>query len=447
MMRPHSTREVGLAVSLATVLLLAACSSGAAGLDRDQAVSDTPVPTATDTVGAEPTATTPELGEGPAPAVPASIPAPAAEKGILTEDDRPARLQSVTADWNTNWNRHTIEYDELLSGGPPRDGIPSIDDPRLVPAEEAAGWLAGNEPVIALEIGGDARAYPLQILTWHEIVNDVVGEVPVIVTFCPLCNAAITFDRRLDGQVYEFGTSGLLRNSDLVMYDRTTESLWQQLTGEAIVGELAGQQLTFLPSSIVSFAEFRQAYPTGLVLSRESGSSRDYGRNPYAGYDTIGQSPFLFDGELDGRLPAMERVVTVALNGVDVAYPLSVLSEVHVIDDTKGGVDLVVWHLPGASSALDASVIAEAADVGATGVFDPHLDGQRLSFIFEDGAIVDEETGSTWNVLGQAVDGPLAGKSLTPIIHGNHFWFAWAAFKPDTIVYQMEPWRSGEGES
>ncbi|NOR83402.1 MAG: hypothetical protein GQ526_07920, partial [Ardenticatenales bacterium] len=120
MMRPHSTREVGLVLSLATVLLLAACSSAAAGLDRDQAVSNTPVPTATDTVAA----TTPELGEGPAPAVPASIPAPAAEKGILTEDDRPARLQSVTADWNTNWNRHTIEYDELLSGGPPRDGIP-----------------------------------------------------------------------------------------------------------------------------------------------------------------------------------------------------------------------------------------------------------------------------------------------------------------------------------
>ena len=434
MMRLHGTREVGLALSLATVLLLAACSSAAAGLDRDQAVSDTPVPTATDTVAAP----TPELGEGPAPAA-ASIPAPAAEKGILTEDDRPARLESVTADWNTNWNRHTIEYDELLSGGPPRDGIPSIDDPRFVPAEEAAGWLAGNEPVIALEIGGDARAYPLQILTWHEIVNDVVGEVPVIVTFCPLCNAAITFDRRLDGQAYEFGTSGLLRNSDLVMYDRTTESLWQQLTGEAIVGELAGQQLAFLPSSIVSFADFRQAHHTGLVLSRETGYRRDYGRNPYAGYDTIGQSPFLFDGELDGRLPAMERVVTVALNGVDVAYPLSVLSEVHVIDDTRGGVELVVWHLPGASSALGASIIAEAEDVGATGVFDPYLDGQKLSFRFEDGAIVDEETASTWNVLGQAVDGPLAGNSLTPIIHGNHFWFAWAAFKPATIVYQMEP--------
>jgi hypothetical protein len=265
-----------------------------------------------------------------------------------------------------------------------------------------------------------------------------VGDVPVIVTFCPLCNAAITFERRLDGQVYELGTSGLLRNSDLVMYDRTTESLWQQLTGEAIVGDMVGQRLTFLSSSIVSFADFRQAYADGVVLSRDTGFGRSYGRNPYAGYDTIGQSPFLFDGELDGRLPAMERVITVSVDGVDVAYPLSVLSEVHVIDDTQGGVDLVVWQLPGTSSALGASVIAEGEDVGATGIFDPNLDGQKLSFKFEDGAIVDEETGSTWNVLGQAVDGPLAGESLAPIVHGNHFWFAWAAFKPDTIVYRIE---------
>ena len=161
--------------------------------------------------------------------------------GILTEDDRSSRLQSATRGWNTNWNKHTIDYDELLSGGPPRDGIPSIDEPEFVSPDEAEEWLADNEPVIALEIDGDARAYPLQILTWHEIVNDTVGGVPVAVTFCPLCNSAITFDRRLDGEIYEFGTSGLLRNSDLVMYDRTTESLWQQFTGEAIVGDLVGR--------------------------------------------------------------------------------------------------------------------------------------------------------------------------------------------------------------
>jgi hypothetical protein len=356
---------------------------------------------------------------------------------ILTEDDRPSRLKAATSSWNTNWNRHTIDYNELLSGGPPRDGIPSLDAPQFVSPDEAQAWLTDNEPVIALEIEGEARAYPLQILTWHEIVNDIVADVPVAVTFCPLCNSAITFDRRLDGEVFEFGTSGLLRNSDLVMYDRTTESLWQQFTGEGIVGDLAGETLTFLPSSIVSFADFREAFPEGVVLSRDTGFNRRYGQNPYVGYDDIGSSPFLFRGEIDGRLAAVERVVTVSLEdvGVDVAYPLSVLSEVGVINDSQAGRDLVVFHSDGTTSALDARSIAEAEDVGATGVFDPVLDGQKLTFAQDGDLIVDEETGSTWNVLGQAVDGPLAGQQLTPVVHGDHFWFSWAAFKPDTVIY------------
>jgi hypothetical protein len=385
-----------------------------------------------DSAGREASSTTPASPTEAAPTATTQV------EDAVTEDDRPGRLRSATAAWNTDWSRHTIEYDELLSGGPPRDGIPSIDDPEFINPGEAAEWLADNEPVIALEIEGDARAYPLQILTWHEIVNDTVGDVPVLVTFCPLCNSAITFDRRLGGEVHEFGTSGLLRNSDLVMYDRTTESLWQQFTGEAIVGDMVGQRLTFLPSSLASFADFREAHPEGVVLSRNTGFSRDYGRNRYAGYDTIGQSPFLFTGEEDGRLSAMERVVTVALESVDVAYPLSVLSEMGVIHDTQDGRELVVLHKAGTSSALDAGVIAQGEDVGATGVFDSNLEGQVLRFTTDGETIVDEQTGSTWNVLGQAVGGPLAGKSLTPIVHGDHFWFAWAAFKPDTIVYQPE---------
>ncbi len=359
------------------------------------------------------------------------------EVTILTDDDRPSRLRAATSAWNTDWNRHTVDYNELLSGGPPRDGIPSIDEPQFIGPNEAGAWLAENEPVIALEIDGEARAYPLQILTWHEIVNDVVGDVPVAVTFCPLCNSAITFDRRFEGQVFEFGTSGLLRNSDLVMYDRTTESLWQQFTGEGIVGELAGETLAFLPSSIVSFNDFQEAHPGGLVLSRDTGFSRRYGQNPYVGYDTIGSSPFLFRGEIDGRLAAMERVVTVSLDdlALDVAYPLSVLSEVGVINDSQRGQDLVVFHASGTTSALGAQVIAAAEDVGATGVFDPNLDGQTLTFRSDGGSILDEETGSTWNILGQAIDGPMAGSQLTPIVHADHFWFSWAAFKPDTVIY------------
>ena len=298
--------------------------------------------------------------------------------------------------------------------------------------------MAGNEPVVALEINGDARAYPLQILTWHEIANDEVGGVPVAVTFCPLCNSALTFDRRLDGQVLEFGVSGLLRNSDLVMYDRNTESLWQQFTGQGIVGDLAGRQLTILPSAIVSFDDFRETHPDGRVLSRETGYNRPYGENPYAGYDTIGRSPFLFRGETDDRLPAMARVVAVSMGDEDVAYPYTVLEEQGVVNDTVGGQDLVVFFEPGTSSALGAQFIAEAKDVGATNVFDPNVEGEKLTFVRDGEKIVDEQTGSEWNILGEAVAGELEGKELTTILHGDYFWFSWAAFKPDTIIYQAE---------
>ncbi len=358
-----------------------------------------------------------------------------AEDGILTDDSRSDRQRLISEEWNTDFSRHTVPYDELLALLPVRDGIPSINNPTFETLEEAAGWLAENEPVIAIEFNGDARAYPLQILTWHEIVNDTVGEIPVVVTFCPLCNSALVFDRRLDGETYDFGTSGWLRHSDLVMYDRTTESLWQQFTGEGIVGEQAGKQLTFLPSSIISFSDFNQAYPEGIVLSRNTGYGRPYGQNPYPGYDRIGQDPFAFIGVPDRRLAAMERVITVSLDDVDLAYPLLELAKTGVISDTQGGQDLVIFLVGGTASALDAPVIFMGDDVGATGVFDPNIGGQKLTFIKDGDFLVDEQTGSTWNIVGQAIEGPLAGEQLTPIVHGDHFWFSWAAFKPDTIIY------------
>ncbi|MBK9052723.1 MAG: DUF3179 domain-containing protein [Chloroflexi bacterium] len=304
--------------------------------------------------------------------------------------------------------------------------------------DAAADWLAPNEPVIAVEINDLARAYPLQILTWHEIVNDTLGDVPILITFCPLCNSAIVFDRRLEGQTHEFGTSGLLRFSDLIMYDRTSESLWQQFTGQGIVGDLAGKQLTLLPSAIISFADFQQIYPDGQVLSRDTGYNRDYGRNPYVGYDDIGQSPFLFTGIPDDRLPAMARVVTVSLPGGDVAYPYNELAVPKVVNDSRFGQDMVVFFQPGTNSALDTARIADGEDVGATGVFDPHLDGEKLTFRWDGTRIIDDQTGSHWNIAGQAESGPLTGQQLMRLVHGDHFWFSWAAFRPDTAIYQPE---------
>ncbi|MFK7804194.1 MAG: DUF3179 domain-containing protein [Anaerolineae bacterium] len=360
------------------------------------------------------------------------------DSGIMTTDDRSEQLKSLTSRWNTNWELRTVEYDSFLSGGPPRDGIPSIDDPVFISPAEASDWLEGQEPVIAVEVNGDARAYPLQILTWHEIVNDTVGGRPIIVTFCPLCNAAIAFDRTLNGEPTEFGVSGLLRNSDMVMYDRQTESLWQQFTGDAIVGDAVGTRLEFLSTWLISFDDFQTQFPDGTVLSRETGHDRNYGRNPYSGYDTLGNNPFLFRGEIDGRLPAVERVVAISAEdiGVDVAYPFSIISEVGAVNDKQGDLDIAVFHIGGATSALGNSVIARGEDVGSAAVFNPVVDGQKLTFSrADDKTFVDAETGSIWNIFGDAIDGPLAGSTLEPIVHGNHFWFSWAAFKPDTIIF------------
>jgi hypothetical protein len=263
-----------------------------------------------------------------------------------------------------------------------------------------------------------------------------VGGEPVAVTFCPLCNTAIAFERTLDGVVYDFGTSGMLRNSDLVMWDRQTESWWQQFTGEAIVGELTGKTLSVLPSSIISWSDFKITHPDGKVLSKDTGFTRSYGRNPYSGYDRADSPAFLFDGTPDGRLLPKERVVDVIIDDVAVVYPFTTLQDERVINDTVGTQDLAVFHKSGTVSALDNGSIKDSRDIGATGVFDRHLGDLTLTFRADGDRIVDNETGSVWNILGQAVEGQLSRQQLRPIPHTNVFWFAIAAFRPDVTIYQ-----------
>ncbi len=419
----------GLAVLLA---LTVACSG--AGNQGESAPS---APTT------EPSVTTPSP-QAATPSPQAATPPPQAAAavsagGVEADADYESKLRRAgisVRGWETDFRFHTIAYDGITSGGVPRDGIPSIDNPRFVSPGEASDWLGDQEPVIIVEIQGEARAYPLQIMTWHEIANDELAGVPIAVTFCPLCNSAVVFPRTVDGEVFEFGVSGNLRNSDLIMYDRQTQTWWQQLTGEAIVGALAGKQLDILPAAIISFEDFRQAKPNGLVLSRDTGFSRNYGQNPYAGYDRADTPPFLFDGQADNRLLPKERVVAVTIGETAAAFPFAVLEEEQVVNYEVGAQDVVVFHKKGTRSALDKSAIRDSKDVGATGVFDPHLEGQKLTFKAEGDRILDEQTGSAWNILGEAVEGPLAGKRLRRIVHSDHFWFAWAAFEPDTRVYQ-----------
>ncbi len=344
-------------------------------------------------------------------------------------------------DWKTNWGVHIIALDELFAGGPPRDGILPLDDPKFIDVAAADEIYVDNSPLIQFELNGDVRAYGLDILTWHEIVNDVVGGVPVTVTFCPLCNSAIAFDRRVGEMTLDFGTSGLLRFSDLVMWDRQTESLWQQIGGKAIVGDMVGARLTILPAGIVSWKQFRESFPDGLVLSRLSepryAAEGRYGQNPYVGYDSIDQQPFLFRGELDARLSPFERVVTLDLGDEFVAYPSVLLAQVRVYEDVRKGKEIAVFWTPGASTSLGSGIIDTSRQVGSTGVFAREVNGRLLRFVAnpdDEQTFIDEETGSIWNIFGEAVAGPLAGAQLEAQVHTDHFWFAWAAFQPDTEV-------------
>ncbi len=338
--------------------------------------------------------------------------------------------------WRTDFSKRIVELDEIISGGPTKDGIPALDNPTFVDVDSADRWLRGSDPVAVVEHDGVVHAYPLQILIWHEIVNDYVGERPITVTYCPLCNTTLAFDRRLDDRVLDFGTTGRLRFSDLVMYDRQTETWWQQATGEGIVGSYAGRTLTFVPAPLLSWRDVRRAHPDALVLSRETGYDRQYGSSPYSGYDTS-DGPFsrFFKRKADDRLPAMERVVAIDVDGENVAVPFSILEEEPVKHVEVGDASLVVFWAPGTSSAVDASRVADGRDVGSSAVFDRRLNGRTLTFErVADGRYRDRETSSEWSMTGRAETGPLAGQRLTPVVHGNHFWFAWAAFKPDTRI-------------
>jgi hypothetical protein len=267
---------------------------------------------------------------------------------------------------NTDFDTTSIDnWVEILSGGPPKDGIPAIDDPNFIPVSDETR-IGAREPVITVEIDGETpRAYPIRYLTWHEIVNDEIGGVPVAVTFCPLCNSGITFDRRVGDRVLSFGVSGKLRHSDMVMYDRETESWWQQAIGEGIVGEMTGVVLTPMPTWMESWAEFADRNPDGLVMD-QPGWPRRYGANPYQRYDSS-RKPFLYNGEMPPHdIPALARVVRVG----DQAWPVERLRDTPEI--SENGVTLS-WT-SGQASALDTAEIARGKDVGTIRVRDANGD-------------------------------------------------------------------------
>jgi hypothetical protein len=320
--------------------------------------------------------------------------------------------------------RHTVPLDQIVSGGPPPDGIPSIDNPRFISVQEASKFLKDSELVLGLKINGDVRAYPLQILVWHEIVNDKVGGVPVAITYCPLCFTNQVFNRTIDDgqEIVEFGTSGKLYNSNLVMYDRTSKSLWSQALAEGIVGKYAGTKLQRVPFDVAYWKEWKQLYPDSKVLSRDTGSNRPYGADPYGDYYT--NSDVLFPiSNRDDRLGLKEIVVGFENKGQYKAYKLQEIENKKVINDQVNGKPIALFSLhPFMVRAYDRIV----EDGELTLEFEYDADNNR---------IIDKQTGSEWNFEGMAINGQMKGKLLTRLPYDEGFWFEWIAFHPKTGLY------------
>ena len=326
----------------------------------------------------------------------------------------------------------------IRSGGPRPDGIPTIDKPSFQSTSEIEA-LVEAEPVVAVTINGDARAYPIRVLTRHELVNDTVGGVPVTVSYCPLCNSAVTYDRRVADRVLDFGTSGSLYQSSLVMYDRQTQSLWTHFDGEAVIGHLAGAHLDLYPTQIVAWSEWSRDNPEGLVLTGEEGGLGldAYGSNPYVGYESSENllNPDFQSEAIDERLPRKERVIGLRnTDGEAVAIRHSHLREVRVVELTFNGLPLVVWNLSGATSAIDTSVVYEGQDVGTTGVFSALIGDIALTFEPAEGGFRDREIGSSWSVTGKATAGTFEGSQLEPQEFLDTFWFSWSTFNRSTTI-------------
>ena len=445
--RVVSARALTALAAAAFVVAVLGCSSG----DGDRPVTGAQPPPSAEEAGAEQTeaaesdsdeASAPADGEHeqpePAPETTTAASATADDASPVVIDFEPIastpREDVPSALRDRNHPDHPeplVDLGQIFSGGPPPDGIPPLEDPAFEQAGDV-DWLPEVEPVLALEINGDARAYPLRIMTWHELVNGTVGGVPVTVSYCPLCNSAVAYDRRVGDRVLDFGTSGELFNSALVMYDRQTESLWSHYTGQAVVGHLTGTELDLIPVQTVSFQDFLSTYPQGHVLSLDTGYSRSYGQNPYEFYDSSSR-PFLFSGPFDERLEPLTRVLALRAEGDGAVIPLDALAERRIVPFSFAGRELVALFEPGTASALDSRNIAEGRDVGATGVFVRSVDGRLLDLSAgPGGGFADAATGVVYDILGRPSDP--AGAALEPVEHLDTFWFAAAAFYPDIEI-------------
>ena len=346
--------------------------------------------------------------------------------------------------WKTDTLKHSVNLSEIQIVLP-KGSFATLDHPKFIGKKEGLQHFFSKEPVIVIEINGFAKAYSLNILTIHEIANDVLAGKPILVTYCPLCNSGIVYDRILNFNgkktVLKFEASGMLRNSDMVMLDRKTETLWQQLMGTAIVGAFNEAQLNIIPSIIISVEEFFKRYPNGKIMSKKTGivkAENRYGFNPYTKYDGK-KNPlkqFFNSDKVDKRLPAMERIVDIEHNGDYKIYSFKSVAKKGVINDTFKTDKVVLFYKADVVSILDENDIKASKNVGSVTVFNAIINKQCLTFNKKRDEFIDNETFSKWDITGYCYEGKLKGKQLQIKPHGNHFAFAWLAFHPESEIYK-----------
>jgi len=320
----------------------------------------------------------------------------------------------------TNGVKHLIPLDKIRGGGPPKDGIPSIDNPVFADIQ-GSHFMSDSDTVIGLEINGEAKAYPLFILVWHEIINDSVGGTPVAVTYCPLCYTNQVFERVIDGQEVEFGTSGKLYNSNLVMYDRLTESYWSQALGLAVKGELTGYQLNLIPFDVITWGDWKKLHPDTLILTTDTGYIRSYATDPYGNYYT--EPRILFPVEhSDDRMHPKEIIIGFNQDNIYKAYKQNDIESNVIINDSIGETPVMLISLYSENSRA----------------FERTINGIVLDFEYVDGKIFDSQTNSEWNYDGLSISGEYEGEQLQRMPIEPGFWFEWIAFHPQTLVYGDE---------
>ena len=335
--------------------------------------------------------------------------------------------------WRTNFEKYSVSPDGIISGGTGRDRrIVPIDHPIFTSVSMAEATFDDYAPMIVLDYHEVERAYPLNIMTAHEIVNDEVAGIPIAVTFCPMCNSAVVYQREVDGQILRMGVSGNFYGNNFLMYDNLTESWWYQFTGLAVVGDFTGERLEVIPSQVVGFASYAIRYPEGEVLIGDANRpNMNYDMTPYMMYQD-NSSPILTNDNYDPRLSAMQRVVSTNVEQTPIAYPFSVLRDVGVINDNVDGYPIVAFWQQGAENTISSN----NDNTGQAAIFGRELNGLTLSFTYENDRIFDEQSNSEWNIFGEAISGEFEGESLYRYDCFTHFWFAWSSAYPETLLYE-----------